>query len=68
MVDLEKLALTSVKGVVMKFFGCKKNPSFKNITENTLKNFQELDCSMRLKLRFLNSHVDYFLENLSAVT
>ncbi|GBO16832.1 hypothetical protein AVEN_210866-1 [Araneus ventricosus] len=32
-----------------------------------IKNFKILGCSMSLKVHFLDSHLDYFPENLSAV-
>ncbi|GBN08477.1 hypothetical protein AVEN_223985-1 [Araneus ventricosus] len=33
-----------------------------------IKNFKILGCSMSLKVHFLDSHLDYFPENLGAVS
>ncbi|GBN33164.1 hypothetical protein AVEN_20146-1 [Araneus ventricosus] len=33
-----------------------------------IKNFKILGCSMTLKVHFLDSHLDYFPENLGAVS
>ncbi|GBN37979.1 hypothetical protein AVEN_255553-1 [Araneus ventricosus] len=56
-----KLAFTS-------FLGNKKDPNYKYIVEEMIKNFKILGCSMSLKVHFLDSHLDYFPENLGAVS
>ncbi|GBM51270.1 hypothetical protein AVEN_267138-1 [Araneus ventricosus] len=60
----EKEAKRAFKKVVKKFLGNLKNSNFKFIVENILTKFKDLDCSMSLKMHFLNSHMDYFPENL----
>ena len=64
----EKVAWLSFKEVVSKFLGNNKDPNFKAIVEDMLQNLKELGCSMSLKLHFLHSHLDYFPENLGAVS
>lgn len=64
----EKVAWVSFKEVVSKFLGNNKDPNFKAIVENMLQNMKELGCSMSLKLHFLHSHLDFFPENLGAVS
>ena len=65
--DVEWSAWNSFRDVVMKFLGNQK-PDFENIVKNMSCNFENLECSMSFKLHFLNSHLDYFLENLGAVS
>ncbi|GBN79856.1 hypothetical protein AVEN_147559-1 [Araneus ventricosus] len=62
----EKKCLESFQGSRQKFVGNLKDSNFKCIVENMLTKFKDLDCSMNLKMHFLNSHVDYFPENLAA--
>ena len=66
--DVERSAWNSFKDVVTKFLGNQKDSDFENIVKNMLCNFKNLGCSMSFKLHFLNSHFDYFLENLGAVS
>ena len=66
--DVERSAWNSFKDVVTKFLGNQKDPDFENIVKNMLCNFKNLGCSMSFKLHFLNSHLDYFPENLGAVS
>lgn len=64
MTEIEKDAWKAFKEVVKKFLGNNKDPNFKCIVENMLIKFKDLGCSMSLKVHFLNSHIDYFPENL----
>lgn len=64
----EKEAWVAFKDVVTKFLGNKKDPNFKSIVETMLQKYQNLGCSMSLKVHFLHSHLDYFPENLGAVS
>ncbi|GBM51334.1 hypothetical protein AVEN_175775-1 [Araneus ventricosus] len=64
----EKKAWESFKLIITNFLGNKKNPNYKSIVEKMIKNFKILGCSMSLKVHFLDSHLDYFPENLGAVS
>ncbi|GBN56171.1 hypothetical protein AVEN_21591-1 [Araneus ventricosus] len=64
----ERKAWESFKLVITSFLGNKKDPNYKSIVEEMIKNFNILGCSKSLKVHFLDSHLDYFLENLSAVS
>ncbi|XP_051155678.1 uncharacterized protein LOC127278157 [Leptopilina boulardi] len=64
MKENEKAAWISLKNVITKFLGNKKDPDYKNIVEEMLKNFKNLGCLMNLKMHFLHSHIDKFPENL----
>ena len=57
-----------MKLVITKFFENKKDPNYKSIVEEMIKNFKILCCSMSLKINFLDLHLDYFFENLRAIS
>ncbi|GBO40503.1 hypothetical protein AVEN_112430-1 [Araneus ventricosus] len=59
----ERKAWESVKRVIISFLGNEKDPNYKSIVEEKI-----LGCSMSLKVHFLDSHLDYFPENLGAVS
>ena len=49
--------------VVKNFSGRVKSPNFRELVENLLQAFQNLQCHMIVKVHFLHSHLDYFPEN-----
>ncbi|GBM43240.1 hypothetical protein AVEN_45084-1 [Araneus ventricosus] len=63
----ERKAWESFKLVITSFLGNKKDPKYKSIVEEMIKNLKILGCSMSLKVHFLNSHLGYFPENLGEV-
>ncbi|GBN55155.1 hypothetical protein AVEN_213937-1 [Araneus ventricosus] len=63
----ERKVWESFKLVFTSFLGNKKDPNYKYIGEE-IKNFKILGCSTSLKVHFLDSHLDYFPENLGAVS
>ncbi|GBL81227.1 hypothetical protein AVEN_164681-1 [Araneus ventricosus] len=64
----ERKAWESFKLVITSFLGNKKHPNYKSIVEEMIKNFKIVGCSMILKVHFLDSHLDYFPENLGAIS
>ncbi|GBL78258.1 hypothetical protein AVEN_42808-1 [Araneus ventricosus] len=64
----ERKVWESFKLVFTSFLGHKKDPNYKYIVEEMIKNFKVLGCSMSLNVNFLDSHLDYFPENLGAVS
>ena len=64
MTALEKNAWLSFKSVVENFLGNNKSVDYKDKIKEMLNNYKKLGCLMSLKLHFLESHVDYFPENL----
>jgi hypothetical protein len=46
--------------VVTNFLGNNKDPGYVTIVANMLEKFKVLGCLMSLKIRFLNSHLDFF--------
>ncbi|GBO17822.1 hypothetical protein AVEN_213402-1 [Araneus ventricosus] len=64
----ERNTWESSKLVITSFLGNKKDPNYKSIVEEMIKNFKILGCSMSLKVHFLDSHLYYFPENLGAIS
>jgi hypothetical protein len=65
---VEREDLNAFKEVIAKFLGNYKDPNYKKIVEKMLEKFITLGCAMSLKVHFLNAHLDYFPENLGAVS
>ncbi|GBN64478.1 hypothetical protein AVEN_145573-1 [Araneus ventricosus] len=64
----ERKAWKSFNLVFTRFLGNKKDPNYKYIIEEMIKNVKILVCSKNLKVHFLDSHLNYFPENLGAVS
>ena len=54
--------------VLSNFFGNTKSLNYKELVENLLCAFQKLGCNMNVKVHFIHSHLNYFPENLGAMT
>jgi hypothetical protein len=67
MTELERDAWIAFKRVVAKLLGNNKDPDYVTIFANMLEKFKVLGCLMSLKVHFLNSHLEFFPENLGAV-
>jgi hypothetical protein len=65
--EVEREAWIAFKSVT-KFLGNNKDPDNVTIVANMLENCKILGCLMSLKIHFLNSQLDFFPENLSAVS
>lgn len=64
----EKNAWISFKKTVTGFLENNKDPNYKTIVADLLKHYKVLGCNMSVKVHFLHSHLDYFPENLGAVS
>ncbi|GFW13598.1 uncharacterized protein TNCV_1210641 [Trichonephila clavipes] len=64
----EKNTWNSFKLVETGFLGNKKDPNYKALVAELLQNYKILGCNMSVKVHFLHSHLDYFPENLGAVS
>ena len=64
----EKEAWVSFKNVITKFFGNTEDSDYINIVSNMLEKLNKLECLMILKIHFLNSHLDFFPDNLGDVS
>lgn len=65
---LEKSAWKSFKNVAQNFLGNHKASNYKDLIGELLSTYQALGCNMSLKIHFLHSHLDFFPENLGAVS
>ena len=64
MISTQKRAWLRFKNVVQKFLGNIKSPDWEKEVLRKVDSFQKLKCLMNLKLRFIDSHVEYVPENL----
>ena len=54
--------------VVKNFLGNIKSPDFCKLVESLLQAFHDLPCNMNVKVHILHSYLDYFPENLGALS
>jgi len=64
----EKKAWVAFVNVCHHFLGNTKADNYRQIIRQLLSAFKALGCNMSLKIHFLDSHVDFFPENLGAVS
>jgi hypothetical protein len=64
----ERAAWTAFKNVVCNFLGNNKAPDYAAQVERLLKAYKSMGCNMSLKIHFLHSHLDFFPDNLGAVS
>ncbi|KAF2358194.1 hypothetical protein FHG87_011047 [Trinorchestia longiramus] len=63
---LEKAAWHALKKYI--FWGNRKAENYRDIVNDLITSYKHLDCNMSLKVHFLHSHLDFFPENLGAVS
>ena len=68
MTALEKDAWLSFSAVVENFLGNFKASNYKELVRKLSISYQKLGCNMSVKVHFLHSHLDYFPENLEAMS
>lgn len=66
--NMQKLAFDFMSLVIEGFLGNKRYINYKENIEQMLIAFNNIGVRMSLKIHFLHSHVDYFNENLGAVS
>ncbi|XP_076043843.1 uncharacterized protein LOC143026937 [Oratosquilla oratoria] len=66
--ETELKAWESFKWPCENFLGNKKSPEFRNGVKCLLDSYAAMGCRMSLKVHFLDSHLDFFPENLGAVS
>jgi hypothetical protein len=64
----EKAAWNAFKAVVDNFLGNHKSQDYSKIVNTMLRAYSQLGCRMSLKIHFLHSHLDFFPDNLGAVS
>lgn len=63
MEENEKQTYKALRPVITNFMGNKKGSYYKNIVGDMFEKFQKLGCNISLKIPFLYSHLDYFLQS-----
>ena len=66
--DVEKAAWLSFRNIVTSFLGNVKAPNYKDMVADLIKNYHAMGVNMSLKIHFMHSHLDFFPDNLGAVS
>ena len=64
----EKNGWIAFSQVVNNFLGNTKSPKYKEIVKTLLDNFHKLSCNMSVKVHFPHSQLEYFPDNLGALS
>ncbi|CAK9833042.1 hypothetical protein ANTRET_LOCUS9781 [Anthophora retusa] len=64
----EAAAWNSFKLIVSDFLGNNKSPNYEMIVEDLLQKYARIGANMSLKIHFLQSHLNFFPENLGDVS
>ncbi|UYV78687.1 hypothetical protein LAZ67_16002391, partial [Cordylochernes scorpioides] len=65
---VEAAAWNSFRNVFKNFLGSVKVENYRDIVNDLLLSYKALGCNMSLKIHFLHSHLDFFPDNLGAVS
>ena len=65
---IEARAWMAFTNVIKDFLANKKTDNNKELVAELLSSFQNWGCNMRIKVRFLKSHLDSFPENLGSLS
>ena len=60
---IELSAWPALKSVIVNFFGNHSMSEYQKMIYELMENFRKLGARMSVKIYFLRSHLDYFLEN-----
>ncbi|UYV83417.1 hypothetical protein LAZ67_23000949 [Cordylochernes scorpioides] len=66
--EVEAAAWNSFRNVCKNFLGSVKVENYRDIINDLLLSYKALGCNMSLKIHFLHSHLDFFPDNLGAVS
>jgi hypothetical protein len=66
--QVERQAWIAFISVVTKFLGNDTDPDYVTIVANVLEKYKFFRCLMSLKIHFLNLYLDFFPQNLGAVS
>jgi hypothetical protein len=66
--EVELEAWTAFKDVCSNFLGNNKVGNYPEIVEILLQSHEAMGCNMSLKIHFFYSHLDFFPQNLGAVS
>jgi hypothetical protein len=66
--EVELAAWTAFKGVCSNLLGNNKADNYQEIVKRLLQSYEAMGCNMSLKIHFLHPHLDFFPQNLGAVS
>ena len=66
--SVEKNGWIAFSQIVNNFQGNTKSPEYKKIVKTLLDTFYKLGCNMSVQVHFLRSHLQYFPDNLGALS
>jgi len=66
--ETERNACLSFKRICKDFLGNHKAANYQDVVQDLLTSNKAMGCNMSLKIHFLNSHLDFFPENLGKVS
>ncbi|UYV64495.1 hypothetical protein LAZ67_3000991 [Cordylochernes scorpioides] len=66
--EVEAAAWNFFRNVCKNFFGSVKVENYRDIVNDLLLSYKALGSNMSLKIHFLHSHLDFFQDNLGAVS
>ncbi|UYV63997.1 hypothetical protein LAZ67_2006283 [Cordylochernes scorpioides] len=66
--EVEAAAWNSFRNVCKNLLGSVKVENYRDIVNELLLSYKALGCNMSLKIYFLHSHLDFFPDNLGAVS
>jgi hypothetical protein len=66
--EVELAAWASFKNICSNFLLNNKADNYQEIVERLLQSYEAMGCKMSLKIHFLHSHLDFFPQNLGAVS
>ena len=66
--SIEKRAWVAFRHVVTGFLGNYRAPNYGDIAAELISSYQVMGCRMSTKVHYLHSHLDFFRENLGAVS
>ena len=62
--ETERNTLLSFKRICKDFLGNHKPANYQDVVQDLLTSYKAMGCNMKMKIHFLESHLDFFLENL----
>jgi len=66
--ETERNAWLSFKRICKDFLGNHKAANHRDVVQDLLTSYKAMGCNMSLKIHFLESHLDFFPENLGEVS
>jgi len=66
--ETERNAWLSFKRICKDFLGNHKAANYQDFVQDLLTSYKAMGCNMSLKIHFLESHLDFFPENLGEVS